>query len=107
MAVDAMLDNLEKMLASGKDSPMLRLSLGQAYLKQGEPAVAADHLRAAVEQDPDYSAAWKLLGRALVDAERPDEAAEAFDRGIAVAEQRGDLQAAKEMRVFRKRLRRD
>jgi cytochrome c-type biogenesis protein CcmH/NrfG len=65
---------------------------------------AAEQLREAVTRDPEYSAAWKLLGKALTDANRPGEALEAYRSGIAVAERRGDKQAAKEMSVFARRL---
>lgn len=99
-----MRDDLEKMLAAGRDSPLLRFSLGEMYLKDDRAAEAAAHLRAAVEQDPDYSAAWKLYGKALAAGGDHAAAARAFDSGIATAEKRGDNQAAREMRVFRKRL---
>ena len=52
----------EALLAAGKDSALLRFSLGMQYLKAGESVRAAEHLRAAVAHDPGYSAAWKLLG---------------------------------------------
>lgn len=97
------IDNLQAMLSRGQDSPLLRYSLGNEYLKQDDPAAAAEHLAAAVQQDPKYSAAWKLYGKALTASGRPAEAVTAFDQGIAAAEANGDLQAAKEMRVFRKR----
>ena len=83
---------------------MLRFGLGDAYLKSNDALTAADHLRRAVEQDPDYSAAWKLLGKALSECGSESEAADAYRTGIAVAEAKGDVQAAKEMRVFLKRL---
>jgi len=83
---------------------MLRYGLGDAYLKAKDPAAAAEHLRQAVDQDPKYSAAWKLLGKALAEAGSASEAAEAYRKGITVAEDKGDVQAAKEMRVFLKRL---
>lgn len=94
---------LEDMLARGGENALLRFSLGNAKLAD-DPAAAATHLRRAVELDPDYSAAWKLLGRALVQDGRAEAAREAWTRGIEVAETRGDVQAAKEMRVFLKRL---
>ena len=97
-----MIERLEKMLADGQDSAMLRFGLGNAYLKD-DPARAAEHLARAVAQDPDYSAAWKLFGRALAANGEHARAAEAFASGIAVAERRGDVQAAKEMQVFLKR----
>jgi predicted Zn-dependent protease len=99
----SIVENLERMLASGKETALLRFSLGGEHLKAGAPAVAAEHLRRAVALDPNYSAAWKLLGRALTDAGRPGEALEAYRSGIEVAERRGDKQAAKEMTVFLRR----
>lgn len=92
------------MLARGQDSALLRFSLGGEYLNCGDAARAAEHLQKAVEQDPAYSAAWKLLGKAAAEAGQPGEAADAYRRGIEVAEAKGDRQAAKEMRVFLRRL---
>lgn len=100
----AILDNLEAMLARGQDSALLRYSLGGEYLKLNQPDKAAEHLRQAVAKDPKYSAAWKLLGKALADAGHNDEAIKAYEDGIKVAEENGDKQAAKEMTVFLKRL---
>ena len=96
-------EKLETLLAKQGESALLRFSLGNALLDD-DPAAAAAHLRRAVALDASYSAAWKLLGRALAASGATGEARAAFDRGIEVAEQRGDIQAAKEMRVFRKRL---
>ena len=99
-----MREALERMLAAGKDSALLRFSLGNELLKRGDAAGAADHFAAAVAQDPTYSAAWKLLGRAREGAGDQAGAAEAWRRGIEVADARGDQQAAREMGVFLKRL---
>lgn len=98
------LENFLAMLASGRDNALLRFSLGNEYLKRGDAVNAAIHLRRAVEHDPNYSAAWKLLGKALTDVEAWSEALAAYQQGIAVAEARGDKQAAKEMSVFAKRI---
>ena len=94
----------EALLASGKDSPLLRFSLGMQYLREGRAAKAAEHLREAVRQDAKYSAAWKLLGKALAESGDAEAAKEAYRTGIATAEARGDKQAAKEMSVFLRRL---
>jgi Tfp pilus assembly protein PilF len=96
--------DFEAMLATGRDNALLRFSLGNEYLKQGDAARAAGHLRHAVELDPKYSAAWKLLGRALTDMEAWQDALAAYRQGIAVAGARGDVQAAKEMGVFARRI---
>lgn len=100
-----MIENLEAMLAGGQDSALLRYGLGNEYLKAEKHDRALRHLSEAVRLDPGYSAAWKLYGKALSGAGRHREALEAFDRGIAAAEEKGDVQAAKEMAVFRKRAR--
>jgi len=94
----------EALLASGKDSALLRFSLGMHYLGAGDAALAAEHLRRAVQYDRDYSAAWKLLGKALADGGDAQAAMAAYRDGIAAAERKGDKQAGKEMSVFLKRL---
>ena len=99
-----MIDKLEKMLADGRDNALMRFSLGNEYSKLGQFEQAAGHLQQAVAHDPNYSAAWKLLGKALNDAGRLQEARVAYQSGIAVAEKKGDKQAAKEMTVFAKRI---
>ena len=100
----ALIDSLEAMLSRGQDSALLRFGLGSEYLKLEQYDRAAAHLRSALEFDVQYSAAWKLLGQALTAAGRRDEALRAYQDGIKHAEEKGDLQAAKEMRVFLKRL---
>jgi len=104
MSLPDLIARFEQMLASGKDTALLRFSLGNEYLKRGDAQRAADHLARAVELDPKYSAAWKLLGKALADANRKSDALAAYRQGITVAETKGDKQAAKEMSVFARRI---
>ncbi|MSR14763.1 MAG: tetratricopeptide repeat protein [Gammaproteobacteria bacterium] len=96
-------EGLERLLVSGRDDAVLRFSLGNAYLYE-DPEKAVEHFERALEFDPGYSAAWKLLGKALASKGEISRAREVFSKGIVVAESRGDVQAAKEMRVFMKRL---
>ena len=99
-------ERFEAMLAAGRESPLLRLTLGTEYLKREDPGSAIRHLARAVDLDPDYSAAWQQLGRAFEQAERPEEAVSAWRSGIDAADRRGDAQAAKVMRVWLRRLER-
>ncbi len=99
----SIIDNLETLRVKGQDSALLRYSLGNEYLKQDRLDEALEHLAEAVRMDAGFSAAWKLYGKALTAAGRADEAITAFGHGIATAERKGDVQAAKEMRVFRAR----
>ncbi len=103
----ALRDNLQLMLERGQDSPLLRYSLGLECLKTGDLVAAIDHLRHAVDQNPRYSAAWKALGEAHARAGSVERAVDVYERGIAAAEAAGDIQAAKEMGVFLRRLRKN
>lgn len=98
------LETLEKLIGGPRDNALLRYSLGNEYLKAGNAAKAADYLQSAVERDPRFSAAWKLLGKALTEAGDGAAALAAYRRGIEVSTERGDVQAAKEMTVFARRL---
>ena len=102
-----LISSLEKLIGTPRDGALLRYSLGSEYLKAGERARAIEQLREAVRRDPDYSAAWKLLGRALADADDAAQALEAWTLGIAAARRKGDRQAEKEMAVFARRLARN
>ena len=95
---------LEKLLGGGHDTAMLRFSLANAWLQQGDVERAREHVARAVELDADYSAAWKLYGKVLVDLNQPEEAARVYQQGIDVARKGGDKQAEKEMQVFLRRL---
>lgn len=101
-----LIERLEAMLAAGSDGAALRFGLAQALHKEGLSEAAARHLEQAVQLDPGYSAAWKLLGRARADSGDSAAAADAWRKGVAAATQRGDKQAAREMQVFLKRLER-
>ena len=99
-----MISSLEKLLGTPRDGALLRYSLGLEYAKAGDPERAAGYFRDAVERDPLYSAAWKLLGNTLKELKRNEEALEAYRQGIAAAKNKGDRQAEKEMTVFARRI---
>lgn len=97
------ISSLEKLLDGPRDGAMLRFSLGNAWLDE-DARKAMAYLRDAVRMDPDYSAAWKILGKACDLAGEPLQALEAWQQGIAVAQRHGDIQAAREMKVFARRI---
>jgi predicted Zn-dependent protease len=100
----ATVGRLRALCGGPRDGALLRFSLGNALLAAGAAAEAAIELRRAVDFDPAYSAAWKLLGRALVEAGDPVQARHAWSDGIDAAGRAGDVQAQQEMQVFVKRL---
>lgn len=95
---------LRAQCAGPRDGALLRSLLGQALAAAGDHRAAALEFRQALGFDAAYSAAWKFLGRACLDAGDTVAAADAWRQGIAAAEARGDMQAAKEMRVFLRRI---
>ncbi len=93
-------DTFESMLKQGTDNALLRYSLASALVNESRPADAIEHLQAALQFDPDYSAAWKLLGKCFAETVDYTNAKATYEKGIAVADAKGDKQAAKEMAVF-------
>lgn len=101
-----LVERLRAGVGGPRDGALLRFSLGNALLAAGDPRAAAEALRAALEFDPRYSAAWKSLGKALELNGDREGAKRAYADGIRVAGERGDNQAQKEMQVFLRRLER-
>lgn len=99
-----LIPRLRALCGSPRDGALLRFSLGNALLAAGETAEAVRELKQAIAFDANYSAAWKLLGRALVEAGDLAQARQVWSDGIAAAARAGDVQARKEMQVFLKRL---
>jgi predicted Zn-dependent protease len=95
---------LKHLLYQGQDSVILRFGLGNALFKSGQALEAIPHLYAALDFDLEYSAAWKILGKALVENGDEEQVIQAYEKGISVAEKKGDHQAVKEIRFFLKRL---
>ena len=102
-----MIEALRKQIGGPRDGALLRFSLGHALIGIGDAAEAVESLRAALVFDPNYSAAWKLLGHAQLQNNDHAAATAAWQQGIGVATARGDTQAAKEMTVFLRRAQRN
>lgn len=104
---DPLVERLRAQVGGVRDGALLRFSIGNAHLGDGNYADAATSFREALGFDAHYSAAWKLLGKALLAMDDEAGAADAWRQGIATATGRGDMQAAKEMTVFLNRLSRN
>lgn len=98
-----MISNFLSILEKGNDNALVRYSLGNAYFSEKKYEDAIDHLQHAIDHDPNYSAAWKLLGRCHYELGQYAQALEVYERGIEVASTLGDKQAEKEMQVFKRR----
>jgi uncharacterized protein HemY len=103
-AIRARIEGLREIIEDEPDDELGHFMLAQELSRVGEHAEAAAHFRAAIALKADYTAAFRGLGKALTALGRPEEAREIYHQGLVVAEQNGDLQTAREMEVFLKRL---
>jgi uncharacterized protein HemY len=97
-------DMFRKLLEKDSNNPMILYSLGNELFKEGRYEEARDLLQRAVENKPDYSVAYRMLGRAHYELHENTEAGDVFLRGKEVALKNGDLQTVKELDVFLRRL---
>lgn len=103
-AAKSPLQAFEELAAQAPENVMVRYSLGREYLKAQRYAEAEREFRESVRLKPDYSAAYRELGKALVGLARLEEAREIYRRGADIACEKGDLQTKKEIEVFLHRL---
>jgi uncharacterized protein HemY len=97
-------ETFRKLLDKEPDNPMILCSLGIELFKEGRYPEAREHLRRAIENKPDYSVAYRMLGRAHYELRENDEARRVFAKGRGVAQENGDLQTVREIDVFLRRL---
>lgn len=97
---------IEAMIKRGRDGYPARLAAGQARLKSGNFAQAAEHFKHALDFDDGQSMAWQGLGEACRALDDTEGARKAWQRGIDVAADNGDKQAEKVMTVWLRRLQR-
>ncbi|GAB4119234.1 MAG: tetratricopeptide repeat protein [Gammaproteobacteria bacterium] len=95
---------LQKLIGSERDGAMLRLTLARAHLQQQQADAAIEQLQQALAFDPDYTAAWQLLGQVHADQGHTDAALQAWQQGLAASARRGDQQTGKMLQVFIRRL---
>jgi uncharacterized protein HemY len=93
-----------KLLEKDPNNPMILYSLGNELFKEDNYGEARGLLQRAVENKPDYSVAYRMLGRAHFELHENTEARSVFLRGKEVARKNGDLQTVKEIDVFLRRL---
>ena len=95
-----------KLLSRDPENPMVLYSLGNELFKEGRHSEAREYLSRAVQNKPDYSVAYRMLGRSLFELGEDEEAGRVFAEGREVAQGNGDLQTVKEIDVFARRLER-
>ena len=98
------LEQFRQIVDMDPDDSFSHFGYASALFDAGRYPEAVDEFRAAIRLKPDYSAAFRDLGKALERTGVPTEARQVYREGIPIAERNGDLQTLKEMQVFLKRL---
>jgi Flp pilus assembly protein TadD len=97
MAGKSRKEQIQEMLADDPNDAFLHYGLGMEYAGEGNDEEAVRCFREALRVDPGYIPAYMHAGKFLGRLGRLEEAREAWQKGIAVARQKGDLHAAEEM----------
>lgn len=96
---------LERLLAAGRDSALLRMSLALAHHRRDDAPTALMHVEKALAFDPEFTAAWRLQGLLALALGDAAKAEASFAQALEVAQRRGELQLVKELTVRLRRLR--
>ena len=93
----AKIEMFQKVLEIDPQDEIANFGLGKLYWEQKRYAAARGHLEKVVAGNPNYSAAYDVLGKSLVGLNEKDEAKRVLTKGIQVAAQQGDLTPKKSM----------
>ncbi len=92
---------LESSLAEDPADAFLRYGLAVQCLREGDVEEGRSSLLALIADQPDDSvAAHQQLGQSYLDAGELEEARAILEKGVALANKRGDWHAAAEMQGF-------
>ncbi len=80
----------QELAASGQRNARTSTALGIIRMKREDYTAALDLLREATQADSTSASAWRMLGVALAEVDRPVEARAAMDRAIALAPRSAD-----------------
>ena len=97
-------DMFRRLLERDPDNSMILYSLGNELFKEKKYSEAKEYLSRAVQNKPDYSVAYRTLGRTLYELHEDAEARRVFVEGREIAQKNGDLQTVREIDVFVRRL---
>jgi predicted Zn-dependent protease len=94
------LEIFAEMARQQPDDAMVWYGLANEYVKAERWREAADALRNVVRVNPDYTAAYQLLGTALSNQGEQDEARRAWTEGVAAATRTGAWKARQHMETL-------
>lgn len=87
------IDVFKEMLKAQPEEVMIWYGLGNEYFKEEKWNEAAEALSNVVKFNPDYTAAYQMLGTALLNSGQTDEAISIWQKGIETADRTGAWKA--------------
>jgi len=105
-ALETRVAKVREILAREPEDATLWFTLGRTLQELGRPDHASPAFRRAIEIDARYSAAYRDLGRVLMEAGELEEALRTLEAGMGPAEEAGDLQTLREIESFLRRCQR-
>ncbi len=97
MTPEQRLATFRKMVEQRPDEPFVRYSLAMAYRSAGKGEDSAREFEELARRAPDYVPTYLMLGQVLEGLGRVDEAAHAYERGIAAATRMSEAHARNEL----------
>jgi predicted Zn-dependent protease len=91
------IDIFAEMVKQQPGDAMIWYGLASEYVKAERWSEAADALRSVVRLNPDYTAAYQMLGTALLSQGEREEARRAWAEGIEAANRTGAWKARQHM----------
>lgn len=91
------IDIFAEMVKQQPDDGMIWYGLASEYVKAERWSEAVDALRNVVRLNPDFTAAYQMLGTALLNQGQSEEARRAWTQGVEVANRTGAWKARQHM----------
>jgi predicted Zn-dependent protease len=91
------IDIFAEMVKQQPEDAMIWYGLASEYMKAEKWSEAADALQNVVRLNPDYTAAYQMLGTALMNDGQREEARDIWATGIEVARRTGAWKAQQHM----------
>ena len=93
----------KQVLDMDADDEIAHFGLGKIYVDTKEFSMALPHLELLLKNNPIYSAAYPLLGKAYFELEKMDECKNLIETGIKITKDKGDLMPMKQLEILSKK----
>ena len=101
MTPEQRVEAFRKIVERSPDDPFARYSLAMGHRGAGQLDLAIQVFEELARRNPGYVPTYLMWGQALETGGRAADAAQVYDRGIAVAVEAGNDHAASELRQAR------